>query len=130
VLARHFTDKLPKAHHNKFHEAEFARLALLIDEFNRTGQCPDKDKALVEELAIIYKNSNKGIKGRGKGVKVTKIRAGPAMVDHSLGWDHKSSTIMEERPAAVGSVSEMLAPPFGKAHAPHMDMMYRPGRDY
>ncbi|KAK0383393.1 hypothetical protein NLU13_9305 [Sarocladium strictum] len=121
-----------KAHHNKFHEAEFARLALLIDEYNRTGQCPEKDKALVEELAIIYKNSNKGIKGRGKGVKVEKIRERHMLIDHSpvpMAWDPKMHTIMDERPTVV-SVSEMLAPSYGKPHTGHMDMMYRPGRDY
>ncbi|KND92592.1 Asparagine-rich zinc finger protein AZF1 [Tolypocladium ophioglossoides CBS 100239] len=67
-----------KAHHNKFHEAEFARLSLLIDEYKRTGRCPEQDKALVEKLAIVYKNSNKGIKGRGKGVKVERIHGLPS----------------------------------------------------
>ncbi|KAL2207494.1 hypothetical protein CC79DRAFT_1321575 [Sarocladium strictum] len=121
-----------KAHHNKFHETEFNRLALLIDEYNRTGQCPDQDKALVEELSVIYKNSNKGIKGRGKGVKVEKMNERPALMDSSMPptmWDHKTHSILDERQAAVGSVSDMLAPSYGKpSHMGHLDLMYR--RDY
>ncbi|KAL5615625.1 hypothetical protein BROUX41_005663 [Berkeleyomyces rouxiae] len=65
-----------KAHQNKFHEAT---IKMLTDKFSkmsageRANQA-DPDVKVWEYFATLYKNSNKGIKGRGKGRKVNVIR--------------------------------------------------------
>lgn len=38
---------------------------------------PEEDRALYEYFRMIFKNSNKGVKGRGKGRKVIKINESP-----------------------------------------------------
>jgi hypothetical protein len=64
-------------HHDKFHKEELGRLERLLDSYFETGYVPEADRVIVEELKAHYKNSNKGIKGRGKGVKVAKINRSP-----------------------------------------------------
>ena len=58
-----------KAHMNKFHKDTLARLQL---QFAHTAPTED-DRELREYFAELYKNSNKGIKGRGKGRKVQVV---------------------------------------------------------
>jgi hypothetical protein len=105
----------------------------LIDEYNRTGQCPEQDKLMVEELAQIYKNSNKGIKGRGKGVKVHKVASvpQPEIQFATVNWSNKVPMALEDRPVNVGSVTQMLGPMYHRPEHPSpMDMMYRPIREH
>ncbi len=58
-----------KAHMNKFHKDTLARLSR---EFAHTEPC-EGDRELRAYFAELYKNSNKGIKGRGKGRKVEVV---------------------------------------------------------
>lgn len=89
---------------------------------------------MVEELALIYKNSNKGIKGRGKGVKVHKVSPAPQpeVQFAAVNWNNNKVPMgMEDRPVNVGSVTQMLGPMYHKPeHAGPMDMMYRSVRDH
>ncbi|CCF57446.1 hypothetical protein KAFR_0C04550 [Kazachstania africana CBS 2517] len=57
-----------KAHQNRFHLNTLIELTnkLATYETNLTD-IPEQDKDLLNYFASIYKNSNKGIKGRGKG---------------------------------------------------------------
>jgi hypothetical protein len=56
-----------KAHMNKFHKDTLARLSSQL-------ACPsDDDRELKEYFTSLFRNSNKGIKGRGKGRKVEVI---------------------------------------------------------
>jgi hypothetical protein len=61
-----------KAHMNKFHKSTLARLAT---HFATSEPTPD-DQELRDYFASLYKNSNKGIKGRGKGRKVEVVIEG------------------------------------------------------
>ena len=54
---------------NKFHKDTLARLSR---EFAHTEPCKG-DRELRAYFAELYKNSNKGIKGRGKGRKVEVV---------------------------------------------------------
>ena len=56
-----------KAHMNKFHKETLARLS---DQF---ATHTEEDRELKEYFSSLFKNSNKGIKGRGKGRKVEVI---------------------------------------------------------
>lgn len=67
-----------KTHQNKFH-AETIKLltAKFASILNAGGQLQGEDKDLFEYFALHYKNSNKGIKGRGKDRKVNTITSTP-----------------------------------------------------
>ncbi|KAK0747309.1 hypothetical protein B0T21DRAFT_405948 [Apiosordaria backusii] len=58
-----------KTHQNKFHEETIKRLTTTTDLSTVTCE----DKKLFEYLSSLYKNSNKGIKGRGKRRNVAVI---------------------------------------------------------
>jgi hypothetical protein len=58
-----------KAHMNKFHKETLARLS---DQFAHKDELPEEAE-LREYFQSLYKHSNKGIKGRGKGRKVELI---------------------------------------------------------
>jgi len=67
-----------KTHQNKFH-AETIKLltAKFASILSAGGQLQGEDKELFEYFALHYKNSNKGIKGRGKDRKVNTITPTP-----------------------------------------------------
>ncbi|RMD42533.1 hypothetical protein DV735_g2593, partial [Chaetothyriales sp. CBS 134920] len=58
-----------KAHMNKFHKETLAKLS---DHFATAGES-DEDRYLKAYFQELYKNSNKGIKGRGKGRRVEVV---------------------------------------------------------
>lgn len=64
-----------KSHQNKFH---LPTLTKLTNTFaNLSGDAiealPEDEKELLDYFAKLYKNSNRGIRGRGKGKRVAKI---------------------------------------------------------
>lgn len=64
-----------KSHQNKFHLPTLTKLTQTFA--NITGdalaQLPEEERELLDYFAKLYKNLNKGIRGRGKGKKVAKI---------------------------------------------------------
>lgn len=62
----------PQSHQNKFHGDT---LEALIKKFATVtpSQVSDQDRELWEYFANLYKNSNKGIKGRGKHHRVKRL---------------------------------------------------------
>ena len=57
-----------KAHQNRFHLKTLQDLTRRLAQFSASlDEIPERDRSLFEYFASIYKNSNKGIKGRGKG---------------------------------------------------------------
>ncbi|AET40178.1 Azf1p Ecym_5424 [Eremothecium cymbalariae DBVPG len=56
-----------KAHQNRFHLQTLNRLTQKLAEMNPSEDMPSKERELLEYFASLYKNSNRGIKGRGKG---------------------------------------------------------------
>lgn len=69
-----------KSHQNKFH---LPTLTLMTHKFanltgDAIGRLPKEEQELLEYFAKLYKNSNKGIRGRGKGTGVLKINEGGA----------------------------------------------------
>ncbi|KAK4219524.1 putative C2H2 transcription factor [Rhypophila decipiens] len=74
-----------KSHQNKFHSTT---LEALINKFAtvKPSEVSDEDKELWAYFADLYKNSNKGIKGRGKHHKVKllpQLSATSSMLPHS-----------------------------------------------
>ncbi|KAK4226490.1 hypothetical protein QBC38DRAFT_226535 [Podospora fimiseda] len=55
-----------KSHQNKFHEESIKRLTARFETISNWESASSEDKEMFQYLATLYKNSNKGIKGRGK----------------------------------------------------------------
>ncbi|KAJ5902478.1 hypothetical protein N7495_003006 [Penicillium taxi] len=66
-----------KSHQNKFHAATLRTLTMRFSQISENGPVHPRDRELWEYFATLYKNSNKGIKGRGKDRKIatTKLSA-------------------------------------------------------
>lgn len=64
-----------KAHMNKFHRDTIARLCTQYtnDEYRGGGDSSKEELELKEYFRSLYKNCNKGIKGRGKGRRVAVL---------------------------------------------------------
>ncbi|CAI2023875.1 hypothetical protein SEUBUCD646_0H01600 [Saccharomyces eubayanus] len=61
-----------KAHQNRFHKETLNALTAKLADMNPSENIPHEERQLLEYFASIYKNSNRGIKGRGKGVGTKK----------------------------------------------------------
>ncbi|CAI4051564.1 Azf1p SKDI_15G2620 [Saccharomyces kudriavzevii IFO 1802] len=61
-----------KAHQNRFHKETLNALTAKLADMNPSENIPPEERQLLEYFASIYKNSNRGIKGRGKGVGTKK----------------------------------------------------------
>jgi len=61
-----------KSHQNKFHKQTLVDLSHRFASVD--GDCAPEERELMEYFQELYKNSNKGIKGRGKGRKVEILR--------------------------------------------------------
>ncbi|KAA8643188.1 uncharacterized protein ATNIH1004_009950 [Aspergillus tanneri] len=60
-----------KSHQNKFHAATLRDLTLKFSQVNGGESMNPEDRKLWEYFATLYKNSNKGIKGRGKDRRIS-----------------------------------------------------------
>ncbi|CAI4781353.1 BAF_collapsed_G0051470.mRNA.1.CDS.1 [Saccharomyces cerevisiae] len=76
-----------KAHQNRFHKETLNALTAKLAEMNPSENIPLEERQLLEYFASIYKNSNRGIKGRGKGVGTKKSTI-------SSPENHPASTIL------------------------------------
>lgn len=66
-----------KTHQNNFHKETLKNLTGMFVKFAQMGEVPEEHRDLFEYFREHYKNSNKGIKGRGKArtVAVRKPKA-------------------------------------------------------
>ncbi|KAH8689698.1 hypothetical protein BGW36DRAFT_308597 [Talaromyces proteolyticus] len=60
-----------KSHQNKFHATTLRNLTLRFAHLNDPDSMSPDDRNLWEYFSSLYKNSNKGIKGRGKDRKIS-----------------------------------------------------------
>ena len=68
----------PQTHQNKFHGKALAELALKFKSID-VSNVSAEDREMWEYFATLYKNSNKGIKGRGKNRRV-QVSAGSSPI--------------------------------------------------
>lgn len=64
-----------KSHQNKFHSKTLHMLALKFGSVDEGDEMSESEKELWEYFSRLYKNSNKGIKGRGKEPRTIGARA-------------------------------------------------------
>lgn len=62
-----------QSHQNKFHAATLRYLTQKFGTLNSSDWVSAEDKELWEYFASLYKNSNKGIKGRGKDRRIAAV---------------------------------------------------------
>ncbi|KAF1933592.1 zinc finger protein OZF [Didymella exigua CBS 183.55] len=68
-----------KSHQNKFHAAALRYLTQKFANISPGDWVSQEDKELWEYFASLYKNSNKGIKGRGKDRRISAVSGSSAM---------------------------------------------------
>jgi hypothetical protein len=68
-----------KSHQNKFHAATLRYLTQKFANISPGDWVSHEDKELWEYFASLYKNSNKGIKGRGKDRRISAVSSSSAM---------------------------------------------------
>lgn len=68
-----------KSHQNKFHASTLRNLTQRFSQIGEEGPASSTDRALWEYFADLYKNSNKGIKGRGKDRRISTNRPRDSM---------------------------------------------------
>jgi len=96
-----------KSHQNKFHASSLRNLTTRFANMREGDPMTPQDRELWEYFATLYKNSNKGIKGRGKDRKIsctarsTKL-GGQRGTDNELKSRHGS---YEESPYTEGTSS-------------------------
>ncbi|GJN85912.1 finger protein AZF1 [Purpureocillium lilacinum] len=77
-----------KTHQNNFHKETLHTLTSLFVKYARMGDVPEEHQELFEYFKVHYKNSNKGIKGRGKARTVApKTKAEPS-VSAAMAFPH------------------------------------------
>lgn len=81
-----------KSHQNKFHLPTLTKLTQTFASItgDALAQLPEDEKELLEYFAKLYKNANKGIRGRGKGKRVMKIDANGNELTSPAGSTHTS----------------------------------------
>lgn len=63
-----------QSHQNKFHAATLRTLTMRFSQIDDSGPVNPQDRELWEYFATLYKNSNKGIKGRGKDRRISTTK--------------------------------------------------------
>lgn len=98
-----------KAHQNRFHLNTLNELTQKLAEMDPSENIAPKEKELLEYFASLYKNSNKGIKGRGKGstrVRPTDLRQQQQQQQHLSKGQFENSLAAR----ALGSIKPQPAP--------------------
>lgn len=62
-----------QTHTNKYHQKTIEELTARFERYDAEGSIPPEDIPLRDYYNMIFGNSNKGVKGRGKGRKVAKV---------------------------------------------------------
>ncbi|KAH8758810.1 hypothetical protein BGZ57DRAFT_771046 [Hyaloscypha finlandica] len=98
-----------KTHQNRYHVATIRALTTKFASIKDGNIVRDSEKELWEYFANLYKNSNKGIKGRGKDCKVRGGRGGESGQYETVGAESQSGhsdssigTCDDDAPLAFG----------------------------
>ncbi|KAI9714871.1 MAG: hypothetical protein M1820_000160 [Bogoriella megaspora] len=98
-----------KSHQNKFHAATLKNLTQKFATFQEGDTVTGADKDLWEYFATLYKNSNKGIKGRGKDRRISAVSSSSSGSSHSTIRNHHSRSSLDRRSSSASSESFQTA---------------------
>ncbi|PQE21576.1 C2H2 transcription factor (Azf1) protein [Rutstroemia sp. NJR-2017a WRK4] len=108
-----------KSHQNKYHTATLRRLTTRFANMSDADKITSADKELWEYFAALYKNSNKGIKGRGKDRRVGLVTR-LALPNHPTSPSYSSSS-PSSSPSSACTPQPKFEPrqPYTMTHAPN-----------
>lgn len=94
-----------KSHQNKFHLPTLNSLTQTLAELSgeELEQLSDSEKLLLDYFRTLYKNSNKGIRGRGKGKRVATVSE---LCDATISPDSVHAT-PQQHPIHMASMQQM-----------------------
>ncbi|KAG9520454.1 hypothetical protein KCV07_g4247, partial [Aureobasidium melanogenum] len=98
-----------KSHQNKFHQETIRRLRQTFENLHEGDHVNSWEKAMWDYFTGLYKNCNKGIKGRGKDRRISTTGLGIKYEDEDL--DHRRNSY-----ASVSSVSSGYSMANGMEH--------------
>ncbi|KAF2457069.1 hypothetical protein BDY21DRAFT_385934 [Lineolata rhizophorae] len=104
-----------KSHQNKFHAAALRFLTQKFASIREGDPVTAQDKELWEYFAALYKNSNKGIKGRGKDRRIAAIPSSSQSTSSSSSASIASSSTAVPTAGGERAVSQAAAAPPGAA---------------
>ena len=82
-----------QSHQNKFHTETLQVLAIRFASLREGDAMSEADRELWEYFSTLYKNSNKGIKGRGKDRRIAAVeRDGKDLKQEARAGSSSSST--------------------------------------
>ncbi|CAJ2508029.1 Uu.00g092150.m01.CDS01 [Anthostomella pinea] len=111
-----------KTHQNKFHQKEVQEYMRMYNECKRTGvPVPEAHRDKLKYFAETFKNSNKGIAGRGKGNKYPRIDTPPVVRTQFSG----QQTCHVQQASFTPHHGLLPAAPFGHYEMPGTTMMSR-----
>jgi len=105
-----------QSHQNKFHASTLRYLTQKFASIREGDPVTQQDKELWEYFAALYKNSNKGIKGRGKDRRISAVGSTGANGSHNRFGDAQHSR--SSRDSSLSSEDELL----GAHNNGHYDM--------
>ncbi|KAF2666360.1 hypothetical protein BT63DRAFT_56870 [Microthyrium microscopicum] len=124
-----------KSHQNKFHQNSLRYLTSKFANYREGDPVTAQDKELWEYFALLYKNSNKGIKGRGKDRRISTVPSSACSTTSftsTASYPGVAAPAMS-RAATNGSMHghmsdrDSRASSYGSAHT-HMEPQHQPVR--
>jgi hypothetical protein len=109
IMCEPLTRNNIQSHQNKFHANALKNLTAKFASFVESDNVSTADRELWEYFATLYKNSNKGIKGRGKDRKV-------GAVSQSLNSTIPSQYPIQHAPAQIHHGHHQPPPIHGLSH--------------
>lgn len=124
-----------KAHQNRFHLNTLNELTQKLAEMDPNENMAPKERELLDYFASLYKNSNKGIKGRGKGstkVSQTDLRQRQQVPPHNMAIQSKSQFENALAARDIGSMKTQQPPPkqTPQQNPPQLDLKNDPVINY
>jgi len=97
-----------QSHQNKFHASTLRYFTQKFASIREGDPVTQQDKELWEYFAALYKNSNKGIKGRGKDRRISSAGSTGANGSHNSSGDAQHAR-SSSRDSSLSSEDDLLA---------------------
>ncbi|KAF1983440.1 hypothetical protein K402DRAFT_406902 [Aulographum hederae CBS 113979] len=105
-----------KSHQNKFHASSLRFLTQKFATMREGDPVTAQDKELWEYFAALYKNSNKGIKGRGKDRRISAVSSSNSFTAHNRSNGQNGQSSRTSRSSSMSSEEELHSARSGDDH--------------
>ncbi|EEH16883.2 hypothetical protein PABG_06970 [Paracoccidioides brasiliensis Pb03] len=103
-----------KSHQNKFHTQTLRNLTLRFESIGNSDRMSPQDKELWDYFSTLYRNSNKGIKGRGKDRRVSTAKRSTSTYEGSVSDSDEDLKIRSRRYDRVSAVMTLGGEDLGR----------------